>query len=103
MNMNLFGEPAGPQETKLQKQRRKRRETHNANGSLKYNPMIEMFGVTPGEKCKTCTWLYYKQFANKYYKCQYRNCTPGPASDHRVNWPACGKYEVKPTPEKHLS
>ena len=58
------------------------------------NPMVQVYGYGPeGKRCKHCKYLYYKQFANKYYKCGLRVNTNGPATDHRVNWSACGKFE----------
>jgi len=58
------------------------------------NPMVMLYGKLPGEKkCKTCTFLFAKQFANRYYKCGFRQCTGGRASDHRIGWDACKKYE----------
>ncbi|WP_244410570.1 hypothetical protein [Parageobacillus thermoglucosidasius] len=43
-------------------------------------------------KCKHCQHLFYKQFSNKYWKCALRQNTNGPATDHRVNWRACGRF-----------
>lgn len=58
------------------------------------NPMVMTYGKLPGNrKCKTCSHLFYKRFANKYYKCELRKNTGGPATDHRVNWDACNKYQ----------
>jgi len=28
----------------------------------------------------------------RYYKCVQRRITAGLATDHRVNWPACGEF-----------
>lgn len=59
----------------------------------KVNPCIALYGNGPeGVKCGTCVHLYVKRYANKYYKCGLRT-SGGLATDHRVNWPACGKYE----------
>lgn len=61
------------------------------------NPMIRIFGTGPqGTKCKMCRSLVIIQPGqNKYYKCEKRGITHGPATDHRVNWQSCGKYAEK--------
>ena len=58
------------------------------------NPCIAVYGDgPPGAKCKTCELLYRQSgTAKTYYKCELRRNTRGPGTDHRVNWPACGKY-----------
>jgi hypothetical protein len=90
--------------SKIQRYRSRRRQTHNADGSWKINPMLAVAGETPGKKCKTCVWLCYKQFAKRYYKCRQRNniCAGSPVSEHRVNWPVCGKYKEEEVNTKVL-
>jgi hypothetical protein len=62
--------------------------------SKKQNPCIRAFGAGPENKrCKHCTHLYRKRWAGVYYKCELRNNTNGQATDHRVNWPACSRFE----------
>ncbi len=63
--------------------------------SVKQNPCISSYGTTEGKKCKTCKLLYYHEMSKRYYKCRLRKFTHGPGTDHRVNWPACGKYEER--------
>ena len=60
------------------------------------NPMVKAYGKgPPGKRCKHCLWLYGKVFSKVYYKCKKRGLdTNGPATDHRVNWTACGKFEA---------
>jgi hypothetical protein len=101
MTFDLFG-GVTPQETKPQQSRRIRMQERNADGSWKINPMIKLYGEMPGKKCKTCIHLFYRQFSKKYYKCELREgrCSRGPSSDHRVNFPACGKHEEETTPNK---
>lgn len=61
---------------------------------LNRNPMVNLAGKLEGDKrCKTCKFLCVREFARRYYKCRFRPCTGGPATDHRVNWDACKKYE----------
>ena len=62
------------------------------------NPVIKVFGTGPeGEKCKNCKHLFDRSFSKKYYKCAIRINSTSPKTDHRVNWPACGKFEPKST------
>lgn len=67
------------------------------NGSFISNPLIPLYGKSEGNKCKHCTHLVRKVYGNVYYKCELRNnvdkCSP--KSDHRVNWDACGKFELE--------
>ena len=61
---------------------------------LDSNPCVYWYGNGPdGKKCKTCSKLTYKQRTKRYYKCTERTITAGAATDHRVNWNACAKYE----------
>lgn len=60
------------------------------------NPCIRLYGVGPeGVKCKTCKHLFAHTMGKRWYKCDLRNFTHGPGSDHRVNWPACARYEER--------
>jgi hypothetical protein len=64
-------------------------------GMKKPNPCISVYGPGPdGARCKTCAHLDGHPGAGRiYWKCLLRTYSHGPATDHRVNWPACGKYE----------
>lgn len=90
MPLDLFGD-----DTPITPVQRIRYETRNVDGSWKVNPMGLVHGYTEGQKCKTCKHLCYKEYAKRYYKCSLRGGvdTASPQSDHRVNWPACAKYE----------
>ena len=58
------------------------------------NPVVRIYGFGPkGQKCKGCKKLYFRQHSKRYYKCELRKETRGTGSDHRVNWPACSKFE----------
>lgn len=58
------------------------------------NPMVKTFGADPEKrKCKDCLHLYSRRYSKTYWKCDFREETRGAGSDHRVNWPACTKYE----------
>ncbi len=59
------------------------------------NPCVDIYGRGPKEKmCKSCTHLVTKTFNRNYYKCDLRENTNGPRTDHRVFWPACAKFEA---------
>lgn len=80
---NLFGEqePA------------KIKNLKSKSGSLTINPCIAVYGKGPeGTRCKSCSHLFAKNFGKKYYKCDLRKCSGGPYTDHRVNFPTCGKF-----------
>jgi hypothetical protein len=89
---DLFGHNSIP-ETRKQYLRRKRKEERTSDGAYRNNPMLEIHGETPGKKCRDCKFLCVREFAKRYYKCEHRGCSASPATDHRVNWPACGLYE----------
>lgn len=61
----------------------------------KPNPCVWTWGPGPeGKRCKTCARLtWHNSAGRRYYKCALRGNTHGAGTDHRVNWPACGKYE----------
>lgn len=57
------------------------------------NPMVYGYGPGPeGKKCKHCDNCYGKRMGNTYYKCKLRPNMGGPATDIKVNWPACAKF-----------
>jgi hypothetical protein len=66
----------------------------NRSGSFNINPCIAVFGDGPdGSRCKNCTQLRYKAGSKKFFKCALRTITNGAATDHKVNWPGCAKFE----------
>lgn len=61
-------------------------------GKGKINPCLALYGKGPeGKRCKECKLCY--QHHGKYFKCELRGFTRGPGTDHRANWPACGKFQ----------
>jgi hypothetical protein len=65
-----------------------------AAGKECHNPMVVTFGFGPKDKrCKHCAHLCYHEVAKRYYKCRLRGITCGAATDHRCNWPTCGKFQ----------
>ena len=67
--------------------------------STEPNPCVRLWGVGPDEaKCKTCTHLVARRYYPRtYYKCDLRKMSASTATDHRVSWRACGKYEPVPS------
>lgn len=60
------------------------------------NPCRKAYGPGPsGKRCKHCAHIVVFVHARRYYKCDMRHITSGSATDHRVNWAACGKFKVK--------
>jgi hypothetical protein len=59
-------------------------------GKGKINPMLGVHKHGPeGKCCKECALMVRR---GRYFKCEERGITRGPATDHRANWPACGKF-----------
>ena len=58
------------------------------------NPMVGKAGKGPaGKKCRSCSHLFYHERARRYYKCEFRGCTHGPGTDHRIGWNACKLFK----------
>lgn len=57
--------------------------------------MHRVYGKIEGKTCKTCDNLISSKgyTAKTYYKCTLSKLSHSSASDWRVSWPACGKYE----------
>jgi hypothetical protein len=84
MSENLFGEQEPVKTLPLK----------NRSGSFNINPCIAVFGAGPdGSKCKNCKQLRSKAGSKTFYKCALRSITNGPATDHKINWPGCAKFE----------
>ena len=67
-------------------------------GTKHGNPCVKVFGKGPeSTTCKTCIQLACLGHNGKnYYKCHRRGVSASQTTDHRVNWPSCGKYEPQP-------
>lgn len=66
-------------------------------GTLTTNPMLALAGPGPeGRICRDCTHFFRQGgVAGTYYKCDLRRVTSGPATDHRVKWPACARFDER--------
>lgn len=49
-----------------------------------------------GETCRTCVHATSRTFAKTYWKCGLVKATGGPATDIRLKWAACSRWEAKP-------
>lgn len=64
---------------------------------FKINPMVKSCGKGPAEfKCKHCVYFIRKHYSKVYFKCKWRGNTNGPGTDHKANWPTCGKFVPEP-------
>jgi hypothetical protein len=61
------------------------------------NPCIALHGPGPvGQTCKGCVHLRYPlHHSGRYWKCDLRRVSHGSATDHKVSWPACARYEKR--------
>lgn len=57
--------------------------------------MHARYGPTPGKRCKTCAHLSHHDYTHRYYKCEIYGESSSAATDWRVNYSACGKWEEK--------
>jgi hypothetical protein len=58
------------------------------------NPCLALYGPGPdGMRCKSCSHMRAKRQDKVYWKCDLRKNTNGAGTDHRRNWPACGRFE----------
>lgn len=70
--------------------------TTNKRGRRRYitNPLLSVFGIytkVPGTRCKHCEHFQRYRSGKTWFKCALRKAG-GPATDHRANWQACGKF-----------
>jgi hypothetical protein len=59
------------------------------------NPCIAVHGPGPeGQTCKGCSHLSNtSHHSGRFWKCDLRKVSHGRATDHKVSWPACAKFE----------
>lgn len=55
--------------------------------------MYRVYGMVPDKSCKTCVHCRFIQYNKRYYKCDLSNLSHSTATDWRISWTACGKYE----------
>lgn len=57
--------------------------------------MRARYGATPGRRCRTCARLICHEYLHNYYKCTLYGMSDSAATDWRVSYPACGKWEAR--------
>lgn len=71
------------------------RMARSKSGTPLANPQVAAFG--PGPKGVTCNLCVHLRrvggVEGRYYKCEMGRVSASTATDHRVGWPACSKYE----------
>ena len=58
--------------------------------------MYALFGKTPNETCGTCNNLIRYSQAATWFKCSLARQSASAATDWRMKWDACGKWEPSP-------
>lgn len=66
-----------------------------AASKRRYKRPFELFGVGPkGKTCRTCAHLLSGKYHNRtYHKCLIWVVSHSAATDIRLKWPACGRWE----------
>lgn len=88
MSKDLFGNEINPADL----------IAHSKGGprksELAHKALLQLYGSTPGKKCKGCKWFYFRVFSKKYPKCHLSGLD-GSTQNHdwSSRWQACGKYE----------
>ncbi len=58
--------------------------------------MHVLYGAGPiGRRCGACVHLVGREFSRTYYKCDRYAVTGGTATDWKLSWEACGKFEER--------
>lgn len=55
--------------------------------------MHTLYGVTPNKTCGTCNHLIRYKQGTTWFKCGLARQSASTATDWRVKWQACGKWE----------
>jgi hypothetical protein len=62
--------------------------------SRKLKKPVELWGITEDRKCGDCIHHQDYHYHNRHYhKCDIWHVSHSEATDIRVSWPACGKFE----------
>ena len=54
--------------------------------------MHRLFGTCEGQKCGDCEHFWKHERGTAYYKCEIYGKSNSEATDWRVKYPACGKF-----------
>lgn len=61
------------------------------------NPLLSVYGATPGETCGKCAHFVRKQMGKVYYKCALTRQSNSATTDWKSRRAACGKFEKAPS------
>lgn len=88
---DLFGQTISVEEAReIEAHGKKRRRNTMAKGNAAPR------GSGPaGETCGTCANAYCLNYSKRYWKCRLVKATGGPATDIRLKWAACSRWEAK--------
>jgi hypothetical protein len=68
------------------------------SGKSRTNPLILVYGEGPaGKQCKDCQFQFFREFASRYSKCEKREVSSSPKTDHNSRYKACGLFVAKLT------
>ncbi len=59
----------------------------------KLERMHVLYGKREDARCGDCVQFIGREYAGKYFKCRLFGDSAGPATDWRVRYVACGKFE----------
>lgn len=62
---------------------------------IAHRNLLQLYGER-SETCGECRFLRGLHYSHTYYKCEKGPLTHGSATDWRVKWQACGKFEPRP-------
>ncbi len=60
---------------------------------VRITAMYSLYGKTEGEKCGQCNHIICVVRSRTYFKCSQSRMSHGAATDWRMRWTACGKFE----------
>lgn len=56
---------------------------------------LRLLDEPAGKTCGDCAHLRGREWTRTYYKCALMKNTGGPATDTRVSWPACERFQIQ--------
>lgn len=56
----------------------------------KIDAMHNLFGESPGKKCRDCPHIFRRTYGRTYFKCEVYGASCSAATDWAQSWNACG-------------
>ena len=72
-----------------------KKEDIESGGSI--NPMVDKFGRGPFRTCRSCVHLADGGSFKSVAECKIKSAYKDMKKKHSMFWPACAKFEPKPT------